>query len=41
MARRFTLDAPRRIDNIALGINNRGDIVIPEPTVRLAFQVAA
>jgi uncharacterized membrane protein len=30
-----TLDAAGRIDNIAWGINDRGDAVIPEPTVRL------
>ena len=34
-----TLDAPGRIDNIAWGINDRGEIVIPEPTVRLGYQV--
>jgi hypothetical protein len=35
------LDAPDRSDNIAWGINNRGEVVIPEPTVRLGYRVAA
>jgi hypothetical protein len=30
-----TLDAPGRTDNIAWGINNRGEVVIPDGTVRL------
>jgi hypothetical protein len=30
-----TLDAPGRTDNIAWGINDRGEVVIPEGTVRL------
>ena len=38
--RTTTLDSPGRIDNIAWGINDRGNVVIPEPTVRLAYQVA-
>jgi hypothetical protein len=39
--RTTTLDAPGRIDNIALGINDRGEVVIPEPSVRLSFQLRA
>jgi probable HAF family extracellular repeat protein len=38
--RTTTLDAPGRIDNIAWGINNRGEVIIPEPAVRLSYQVA-
>jgi hypothetical protein len=34
------LNAPGRIDNVAWGLNNRGQVVIPEPTVRLGYQVA-
>jgi hypothetical protein len=30
-----TLDAPRRTDNIAWAINNRGQVIIPEGTARL------
>jgi len=38
--RTTTLDAPGRVDNIAWGINDSGDVIVPEGTVRLAFQAA-